>query len=60
MGRTACNPREPGTRATLANRSLGPRPEPWAKMATVKDDECDEDDCVAVMFGLTGRTVCNP
>ena len=33
-------------------------PEPWAEMATVKDDECDGDDCVAGMFGLSGRTLC--
>ena len=33
---------------------------PWATMATVKDDECGEDDGVAGMFGLSGRTTCNP
>ena len=31
--------------------SLGPSPEPWAKMATLKDDACVEYDCAAVMFG---------
>ena len=34
--------------------------EPWAKMATVKNDECGEDDFASVTFGLSGRTTCNP
>ena len=29
-------------------------------MTTVTDNECHEDDCVDVTFGLSGRTTCNP
>ena len=32
----------------------------WAEMATVTDDAGDEDEAVAVLLGLSGRTSCNP